>query len=190
MSAANGTKLERDNRVDLDESVQVTLGDKTYAVYPQKIGRLRATLAIEFKGLEALADLGGGIDSVIGAGLERAHSILRVFIPDIMPAFEFCGYGTLAAMEADEYIEDNDTGPTVPQVRRAFEEVMALNGLDLLKHLGKIFSPDLIQTVVQEQVLLRLASETPSLPTSQPASGDSPPTTSGTAPLTSVPSPD
>lgn len=163
-----GPKLERASSVDLNGlGTVVALGDQSYSIVPQRIGRLRSRLGVEFKGLEAMTQFGDDatFDGLIGSSLERAHSILGVFIPDLMPLHEFCGFSTNEAYEADEYHEASDHGPDLTQLRVAFETCMKVNSLDLLSHLKNVFGPELIRAVVQEQVLTRVRASMPESPT-------------------------
>ena len=194
-----GPKLERAHGVDLNGAgTPIALGDQTYTIVPQKIGRLRSRLGVELKSLESLSSAleGTSFDAVIGTSLERAHGLLSVFIPDLMPVHEFCGFSTQEAYEADEYHEASDHGPDLTQVRVAFDVCMKVNSLDLLAHLKNVFGPELIRAVVQEQVLTRVqgalteateeSSLTPSSTSTSSTSGpESESTTSGMTPPTS-----
>ncbi len=161
----------------------VVIGSYTYAVVPQRIGRLRKRLGRALGDLENLT--GDTLADFAGASLERAHAILKVFIPDLMPVYEFCGYRSQEAMDADED-EDGDYGPTVPDIVNAFEVVMRVNRLDLLGHLRSVVSPELIRAFVSSRVAeaIRATSPTDSSASSASTSGlPSESTTSGmTAP--------
>lgn len=187
-------KLLREARVDLNGAgTPVPIGNQTYQLIPQKLGRLRSQLPLQFKSLESLATLEmGTFDAFVGQSLERAHGILKVFIPDLMPVHEFCGFSTSEAYAANEYHEESDHGPDLPQIRNAFEVAMKVNSLDLFKHLGNVFSPDLIRAVIQEQVLTRVTgSPTPTSTTTSSTSGEaSESTTSGTTLPTESEKPD
>lgn len=132
----------------------VPLGDHTYTVVPQKMGRIRSRLIPQFRGLDQLLNLeGASVDTLLDEGMERAHALMLVFIPDLMPLHEFCGYSTSEAQKAGEYHEGSDHGPDFPQLRNAFETCLRVNSFDLLGHLKNFFSPELIRAVVQERLL-------------------------------------
>jgi hypothetical protein len=181
-------KLNRDAAVDLNGAgTPVPIGNQVYTLVPQKLGRLRSQLPIQFRSLESLADLEvSSFDGFVGQSLERAHGILKVFIPDLMPVHEFCGFSTEQAYEANEYHEESDHGPDLPQIRFAFEEAMRVNALDLFKHLKNVFGPDLLRAVLQEQVLTRVAASPTqtSTSTSSTSGPDTESMTSGTTPPT------
>jgi len=169
-------------------SPEVHIGDYDYLVVPQRIGRLKKRLGRAIGDIESLA--GDSVAEFVDQGLERAHEVLKVFIPDLMPLHEFCGYRSEAAMEADED-EDGEFGPTLPDIVHAFEVVMQVNRLDLLGHLRSVISPELIRAYVSGQVADTLrggaTSDSPSSPSTPGASAS---TTSGTTPPTSPTSED
>lgn len=77
-----------------EESAQVTLGDKTYTVVPQRIGRIQRRLR------EVFELLSGGTDvEDVGPRLREA---LEVFIPDIDPIWRLQGYPSEAAAKRDQ----------------------------------------------------------------------------------------
>ena len=100
-----------------------------------------------------------------------------------MPEWEFNGFPTKEAWEADDYNEDYDKSPDPAQIKAAFTIAVHANGVDALKSLGKLIGPDLIRAYVAglmkdslEQRRLTSGSATSSA-TSGP---DTPSTTSGT----------
>ncbi len=167
---------------------QVQIGDYTYTVVPQRIGRLKKRLGRAVGDLESLG--GDSLADFVTSGLERAHGVLKVFIPDLMPLHEFCGYRSAEAMENDEE-EEGEYGPTVPDIVRAFEVVMQVNRLDLLGHLRTVISPELIRAYISGQVAdaIRGGQTTDSL-SSPSTPGASASTSSGTTPPTSTPNED
>lgn len=162
---------------------EVKIGDETYTVVPQRLGRLKKHLGREFSTLADI-EIDGGLGGFVNASLERAHRILKVMIPDLMPAWEFCGYRSQEAMENDEFLDDGkEYGPTLPDVIGAFEAVMRVNRLDLFKHLGKYLDEDLVKAYVNKALVDSLAtttspssSSTPGLPTPSMMSGTTRPT--------------
>ena len=156
----------------------VVLGDHQYHPVAQRFGRIKKNLGSEMAGLTDLAF--DGIGDFIGQGLERAHRVLQVFIPDLMPVWEFCGYASREAWEDPEQEEADDVGPTFPEVADAFSVVMKVNRFDLFKQLGNVVSPELIRAYLNQQVAENLG-RTRSLESSSSTSGpDTPSTTSGT----------
>lgn len=165
----------------------VELGTHTYKITPQRIGYLLNRLGPQLQEvLEAEID---GVDgpAMLGA---KAHGVLAVFIPDLMPLHEFLGYGSEAAMLAKEYVEENDKSPDPLEVEAAFEAASKANGGEVLAHLKALLGPDLTQKAVAFLVargseLTRGGSTSPTpepSPTSPPTSGESGPTSSGTTP--------
>jgi hypothetical protein len=125
---------------------KVVLGEHEYTIYPQRhayltnrLGRAMAKLqdasAFESEALEgAIAMLG-----------DRAYDLLLVFIPKLMPEYEWAGYPTQEAFEAKDYNEEYDKSPSFPQIVNAFHVCLNVNRLDLLKHLGKVVNLDLVR---------------------------------------------
>jgi len=90
-----------------------------------------------------------GFGEVAGPG----YDILRVFIPDLMPEHEFRGYTSEEAFVAG--VRDREAArlsPTVPQIVTAFEAVFAVNRLDVVKHLGKVVPPALVQSFIKTAI--------------------------------------
>jgi len=151
---------------EYSEGVPVLIGEYTYQVVPQRIGRLRKRLGRALGDLETLQ--GDSITSFAAESMDRTHTILKVFIPDLMPIWEFSGYRSEAAMEADEE-EEGEYGPTLPDIVHAFEVVMKVNRLDLLGHLRQVISPELIRAYIATKVGDAIAAS----PTSSSASSAS-----------------
>jgi len=168
----------------------VSLGDYTHTVVPQRIGRLKKRLGRAMGDLQNLN--AGSLEAFVDEGLERAHAILAVFIPDLMPLYEFCGYRSQAAMEDDADDDEGEYGPTLPDIVAAFEVVMRVNRLDLLGHLRSVISPTLMRAYVSEAIADSLRASDPlgrtssSPSTSSTPGPDTPLTTSGTTLPTSV----
>lgn len=153
---------------------QVQLGEHIYDVVPQKLGRLKRQLGSR---LDSLADATVGQDNIIGLLGDQAYSILGVFIPDLMPKWEWDGYRSESAADADDYEEDTDHSPDADQVVTAFRVAMSVNKLDLFKHLGKIVDPSML-TDVARGAMSRMGN---SLPDSTPSD------TGGTTSMTTAP---
>lgn len=77
---------------------EVELGEHRYAVVPQKLGRLRHSLREAFRGSDVEVEDGVAVlesetpsDLVSSLG-DQAHKLLSVFIPGLMPEWEWQGY--------------------------------------------------------------------------------------------------
>lgn len=159
----------------LQESATIVLGAREYEVVPQSLPYIRHHLGPV---LESLANEVIDAGTLIDVISDKAHEVLRVFIPDLMGADEWNGVGPDG--EYDEQLAQR--APTAPQVRTAVQQVADLNGFDLVKGLGKIVDPTVLRDMVS-QVLrdstsrLSLTSSSPSTPPSDstPSSTTSPP---------------
>lgn len=166
---------------------EVTLGAHTYKVRPQKIGYLIHKLGPNLQ--EALAAEITGVDGAALVGV-KAHDVLAVFIPDLMPAHEFVGYASEEAMLAGAYDEEADNSPEPLQIKAAFKAASDVNGGEVFKHLKALMGPTLWEKLTAF-LTAKLAEEgsplstisAPSL-TSQSTNGDSPSTSSTTSPPT------
>lgn len=130
------------------------LGEHTYPVYAQRHAYLMNKLG---KQAAALASLGEGdslssVDNAVSMLGERVYGILKVLIPQLMPEYEFRGYATVEAMEKDEYQEEYDKSPSVPEVIDAVQLCLKVNRLDLAAHLGKIVDLDMVRAFVNSQL--------------------------------------
>lgn len=167
----------------------ITLGAHEYDVCPQKIGYLINRLGPRLQeALEAQLD---GVDGAALVGA-KAHDVLQVFIPDLMPVHEFLGFVSEEALKAGEYSEATDLSPEPLQIKDAFKAASDVNGGEVLGHLKALLGPVLTQKAVAAVTAAvsesaRSTISAPS-PTSPPTSGDSDPTSSGTTPPTSDPS--
>lgn len=90
-----------------------------------------------------------GLGEITGPG----YDILRVFIPTLMPEHEFRGFPSREAFERGEYDEQTARmAPTIPEIANAFQVVFLVNRIDIVKHLGKVVSPELIQAFVKQAI--------------------------------------
>lgn len=179
MSTSEG--LKRTAVVSGGEAV-VPLGDKTYTVVPQRKAYLRKklpkALSISTEELDNEAGWSGFLDLVD----QNAYSLIRLFIPDVMPEYEFNGFASEAAWKADDYDEDADHSPSVPQVKSAVMACAEVNGLDLVKHLKNFISPDFLRAFTTSQVADFLTTTSPN--SSATSTPDTASTISGTSPPT------
>jgi hypothetical protein len=176
----NEKKLERARPAALGSAgVDVVLGDREYHVIPQRIGYLRSRFGVALAGIDTTELSSGSVVEFLG---ERVYAVLNVFIPDLMPKYEFLGFRTEEALEADEYEPVHDHSPSPTQVKAALLLGAEINEIDLLKHLGKLIGPELLQTWAQTVMIDSMKA---SLQTSVGPSGDTPGTTSGLSSPTS-----
>lgn len=155
------------------DAIPIQLGETTYQVVPQRIGYLRSKLGVALGGL---LDSEVSTDNILDFLGDRAHAVLAVFIPDLMPAWEFAGFPTREAMEGGDYQEEYDRSPSPRQIRAAFSAAAAVNEIDLLKHLGNLIGPDVIRSYLAGMVADSLTSDSES---SSVTSGATPSTKSG-----------
>jgi hypothetical protein len=176
---ANTRKLERERPSSLGSGVDVVLGDYEYHVVPQRIGYLRSQFGLALQGLDA-REL--STDDFIGFLGERVYAVLKVFIPQVMPRHEFLGFKSAEAEEQEEYDPEFDNSPSATQIKEALLQGAEVNEIDLLKHLGKLIGPDLLQTWVQTVMIDSMKA---SLQTSVDPNGDTAGTMSGLSSPTS-----
>jgi hypothetical protein len=177
---ANARKLERDRPAALGSpGVDVELGDYEYHVVAQRIGYLRSKFGVALSGLDTADLSSGNIIELLG---DRVYAVLAVFIPDVMPKYEFLGYATEEALQADEYNPDYDHSPSATQVKDALMKGAEVNEIDLLKHLGKLIGPEIMRTWAQTVMIDSMKA---SLQTSAGTSGDTTGITSGLSSPTS-----
>ncbi len=175
--------------LSLDDNPSVQLGGHIYEVVPQPLPYLKRHLGRTFSELvEGAEGLSGS--NVMAWITGRAWDVLKVFIPDLMPLYEWEGYGSQAQMEADDYDEAlmRTLAPTGPQTKTALELCMRANGLDVYKTLGRLVDPTLLQGIVTKLLAESLTktsandssppARTPSMTSSSPAS----PTEASTGP--------
>lgn len=165
--------------------VKVALGQHEYTVHPQRHAYLRHRLGGELEGLaevEAVAD-GNLLDQVI----EKAYEFLSVFIPDLMPQWEFEGYGSPSAFEAREYDEAADRSPSPDQIIGAFEMALRVNRLDLVKHLKTWIGEDYLRAQIQMALGTMTQKALASSETSALENGESPSPSSTTIDPTPMP---
>lgn len=159
---------------------EVTLGEQKYLVLPQSIGYLQNKLGPRLQEvLEADLD---GIDGVEALSA-KAHGVLAVFIPNLMPLHVFLGYDTEADLQADNYEQETDRSPTVEQVKEAFKAASDVNGGEILGHLKALMGPAITQKLVAwitAVVAERFSTTSAPLPTSPSTSGGSDSTSSST----------
>lgn len=151
----------------------------------------------EFASLAGDDESGTDLDKFLHAIGGKLYDTLLIFIPDLMPRWEFEGYGSEGHFERDEYVEELDRSPSSPQIQTAFETIIQVNGLKWVRKLSAFFDPKLLRAEANS-ALARFMAEQRSIPASgtektngsttspslQPESGESGPTSSGTSATT------
>lgn len=161
------------------------LGDEEYLVVAQRHARLRRELGKLFQNLGDLGDLEiDSANSMLDLVGDKVYDLLAIFIPDLMPKYEFMGYATSEAMEADRYDEEADRSPTQPQIREAIERCLDVNGFDWIGKVKDFIGSDFLRA----QLRVRLAEWATSTPTTSTSLPNSPSTNGGSAPTTTGPS--
>lgn len=150
-----------------------------YEVSAQPLPYLKRALGGYFTALTANEIDSSNVAEVFTA---KAHELLSIFIPDLMPLHTWEGFRSEEDMEAGNFDDEyaRRVAPTGPQVKLAVKRCFALNSLDLWKGLGQFVDPlDLQQFVGRflrgEDVLAGMKS----LSSSSPSTHPSPPETSG-----------
>jgi hypothetical protein len=166
---------------------KIKLGAREYTVRPQKVGYL-----IHHLGPDLQSALTADIDvenpgEVLGV---KARDVLAVFIPDLMPGYEFVGFSSQEAMDAGEYDPDGDRSPEPLQVEHAFKVASDVNGGQVFSHLKGLIGPKLWESA-RAFMAAKLTEEggplskiSTSSQTSPSTNGDSGSTSSTTTPPT------
>jgi hypothetical protein len=171
----------------MSQPTKVILGEHELDVYPQRHAYLANKLG---KFISELAETGGDIttENILSFGQQRIYELLCVVIPQLgkrMPLYEFLGYPSNEALQAGEYDVAQDKSPTVPEIHDALAVVGRVNRFDILKHLAKVFDPNLVRAAINQQVAAQVLKTSQNLPSTN---GDSDPMISGTSAQTSTPS--
>lgn len=168
---------------------QVKLGDHTYLLVAQRHAYLKRRLTGVIDSLQGTeVEDAGGIMELVGS---RIFEVLRAFIPDFMPRYEFEGYASEQAMVAEEYHEAADRSPSYAEQFDAIAAALEVNGLNRLKALGNVVSPELIRALIAEQVAnmatqRSLSSPSPNGASPSPNGSPTSPTSSAATDGTSI----
>jgi hypothetical protein len=173
---------------------EVKLGQHVLPLTPVSIPRARRGIARAFDAaggsfttLDGSAPTGDVLASLGAAGEHVLYDLLCTVIPGLkarMPLYEFRGFASKDAMEADAYDEDADQAPTSAQVQEALSQAWEVSQLGRwISPLASIVDPTVLRAVVTG-VLEDLAKAASSI-TSQSSSGASVPT-SGSPTLAAV----
>lgn len=132
---------------------EVTLGQHVLPLTPVSIPRARrgVTRAVDAFG-GSFSDLGNGdvLAKLAGAGERVLYDLLCALIPGLkarMPFYEFAGFPTEAAYDADDF--DEDVAETVAPSSAQVQEALA--GAWEVSRIGRLISP--VSTVVDPQIL-------------------------------------
>lgn len=182
--------------------IDIELGDHEYRIIPQRQARLYRRL-IGPKGVIAgMSNIGellgedSDMSAFLGVASDKLYEVLLIFIPDLMPEWEFEGYASESAAEREEYDETGDHSPTHPQVLNALQTAIQVNGVGWVKKILGFFDPVMVRAALtqwiagqlQEQQRTRSGIGSPS-PSSPSTNGESASTSSGTSdPTPSTPS--
>lgn len=168
--------------MEQERTRQIALGRHTYTVIAQRHAYLQRTLGPKVAELGELDVNAGNAATAVAGGL---HSTLSIFIPDLMPEWEWNGYASPTAADADDYDAEADNSPTVDQMVIAVEAVAEVNRLDLLKHLKGLVGPDFRKAIWAraEVELTQFIASTgePASERSPSQSGESPSMNGGTS---------
>jgi hypothetical protein len=142
---------------------EVTLGEHTVPVYAQRHAYLANRLG---RFIDTLLERVGDLDAsgLIAAMQQSSYELLCVVIPNLgqrLPEYEFRGFGSREAMDADESDENVDRSPTLPEIRTAFEVASKVNSFDVLRHLWGVVDPSLLRGIVNAQVAEAISQTSP-----------------------------
>lgn len=170
--------MPRDNAPSLsDQTEWLQLGPNTYEVGAQPIPIVKHALADYFARLTA-SDI--DVENFLEFATGKAHELLSIFIPDLMPLYEWEGYLSADAMARGEFDPDvaRRVAPDGQQVHHALVVCFKVNKLDIHKLLGKIVDPTVLREWVTRQVrdyLSRTSLSELSEPAPTPSTISSPP---------------
>lgn len=162
--------------------MEVELGDETYLIEPQRLGRLERHLRKIFEVFGVAGSPAENIDNVDPGTL---YDVLKVFIPPLMPEWQFRGFPTedafvrVQAGEAqpgDLDDDERDRSPTPPQLIEAVETIYRVNGGDrLARFFGKFVQPDVLNRTISAALADWAAIQSrKSLPSGEPGSPSDP----------------
>ncbi|HZL18624.1 MAG TPA: hypothetical protein VFG23_12855 [Polyangia bacterium] len=150
---------------------EVTLGDVTVPVYPARWRYIENRLGDV---MTALVERGEGIeaDAILSYVGEGAYDLLTALIPNLAKR-----------LTREEYM-DEETCPTVPEIRAAIRVALEVNELsDLPGMVGKALGPAGVNYLRADLLQKMVSGDSPSSPAE---SGDSQPTSSGPTSPTST----
>ena len=129
---------------------QIKLGENTFTVIPQGIGRIRRKMEKVMQIQNGSAEFDGEFDN-------QTYELLKTFIPDLPALYKLLGYESQTQFEADEEPDADaarQSEPTLPQILDAIDAVFRVNGGDRLVKLGKsVLGDEGAQLLVRKAVL-------------------------------------
>lgn len=187
---------------------EVELGEHKYTAVAQRHAYLERKLGPELG--EAMKLAGGDAATLVASGSEGYHRLLAIFIPELMPLFEWRGFPSQTAYDQtklwqesggkegeDQYNEALDKSPDIDQMVDAMQAVAEVNRIDLLGKVKELAGPDFFSSDLWRalkarveiegiKVLTALPAGDPDSESLQPPSGGPPPSNGGTTPPTSA----
>lgn len=164
----------------------------TYTIVQQRHQRIERALIGKDGVLSSLEDLSqvgesSGLSDLTSLAGEKLYDVLKVFIPDLMPRWEFRGYGSDEAEARDEYAEHMDRSPSVPQISAAFRAAIDVNGLEFVGKVRDFFGADLIRAQLRAAMATWAAQQREKLKTGPGEQPSLPPENGASAPTSSSP---
>jgi hypothetical protein len=194
--------------MEQERTREIKLGEHEYTVVAQRHAYLERKLGPQIGATLNLSAAEGPI-AIASTGY---HALLNVFIPELMPLWEWRGFASETAYTAtelhktsggeegsDQYDEAADRSPTTDQMVTAFRAVAEVNRIDLVEKLKELVGPDFFASDIWRAIRLKLEIAgidaikkfdlgALSSPSSPPPSGESDQTNGGTTVPTAAPS--
>ncbi len=151
----------------MSDNKKVTLGGHEVDVYAQRHAYLTNRLQGFFQELMVSNLDVKDAASIINLLGDRTYDLLITVLPQYgkrCPRYEFAGYCSQEAHEAEDYDEKADQSPTFPEMVHAFEVAAEVNRFDVVKILGKAFDPKLLKNWVNSQLAEAILNESLTLP--------------------------
>jgi len=120
----------------MGSQVTAPFGPHEITLAPQAIGRVQHVVLPALDGLQEIQS---------GQFSEAGYKFVVALIPDVgrkMPLYEFLGYASRDAHEAEQYDEGNDPSPTLDEVLHALEMAAEISGVDTIR---KWMGPELMR---------------------------------------------
>jgi hypothetical protein len=146
---------------------KVKLGTSEYEVIPQPWPYLKHELeqfGLSLSDVEAFGAMQeGNVHGAIESIGERAHALLNIFIPELMPVHRWNGYASAEAMEEGTYDKEAARkAPAFAEIVDAFEIAFRVNRFDVVGHLKGVLPADAIRRELRIELANRMAGEMPS----------------------------
>lgn len=158
------------------EGITISLGPYEYRVTPQKLGRIERKLGAV---LEAFGS--GDAEQAAEVNAGTLHEAFQVFVPDVMPLWEFRGRMSADDDGTEEYDPARDHSPTVPELIQAIEAIFTVNGGDrLARFFGRFVEPKVLEATISARLAEWAATSSAPSQSEPPQNGGSASTTSMT----------